>query len=242
MSGQEKLYGSGFVAERHFGYRLEMGKAIATKIKEMRISLGLNQTELAERLGVTQASVSRWEKGSMPDAPRIAQLAELRGESVKQFIDGSIESNKTTALGRYWVRGSVMAGVWAVAYEWPQDDWVSYAGGSHVNVPEDMRYGLRAEGISMNMVYPSGTILDCVKLEAMPDLRSGQRVIVERIALDGTIEATVKEYQKDELGRAWLMPKSYDPQFQTPISASEPGEGVAEIRIVAIVVGSYRPE
>lgn len=243
MSGQDELYGGGFGELRHRGYRRCMGKAIAVKIKELRIALGLNQSGLAERLGVTQASVSRWEKGSLPDADKLAQLAEMAGESVKSFISGSLnlDANRNL-LNRLWVRGAVAAGVWAVAYEWPQDEWTPYAGGSHVNVAEGMRYGLRAEGVSMNMVYPSGTILDCVKLEVMPDIKSGQRVIVERVANDGSIEATVKEYHKDELGREWLLPKSYDPHFQSPISANDPGEGIAEIRIIAVVVGSYRPE
>ena len=76
----------------------------------------------------------------------------------------------------------------------------------------------------------------------MPELRSGQRVIVERHRTDGTIEATVKEYMLSDDGRQWLVPRSNQPEFQMPIPANDPGEGVAEVRVVAVVVGSYRPE
>jgi transcriptional regulator with XRE-family HTH domain len=215
---------------------------LSDKIRNLRRSLGLNQTEMAERLGVTQASVSRWEKGSVPDGPRLSQLAELAGESVRDFIS-SPDSGTEPLLSRYWVRGQVAAGVWAMAYEWPQDDWQPYSGGSHIEVPEGMRFGLVTKGESMDQVYPEGTVLDCVRLEVFNgEISNGQRVIVERVRHDGEIEATVKEYMKADDGREWLVPRSNNPAFQMPIAMDDPGPDIAEIRIAAIVVGSYRPE
>jgi transcriptional regulator with XRE-family HTH domain len=221
-----------------------MARAVGDKIKQLRLSLGLNQAEFAKRMGVTQATVSRWERGAMPEPEKLAQLAELTGETIPTLIGGSVQKPATSGtLKRFWVRGTVQAGVWAVAYEWPQDDWIPYAGGTHIEAPEETRFGLKAEGASMNLVYPPGTILDCVKIEAWEkELENGRRVIVERHKEDGTVEATVKEYYRDDTGREWLIPRSTDPAFQAPISASDPGEGIAEIRIVAIVVGSYQAE
>ena len=129
-----------------------------------------------------------------------------------------------------------------MAYEWPQTDWVAYSGVASINVPEGARFGLRVDGESMNQIYPDGTILDCVKLEHLTgEIKSGQRVIVERRRHD-EIEATVKEYLKDDTGKEWLIPRSNRPEFQMPIAANDPGEGIDDVQIVALVVGSYRPE
>lgn len=240
---QRPLCVSVLAARQQSGYRKAMGVAIAGKIRRLRLERGWNQTDLAERLGVTQATVSRWEKGSVPEARHLSQLAELAGESVKTFIDsGEVEASPAPLLGRFFVRGEVAAGVWATAYEWPQQDWYPYSGVAAVDAPAQARYGLRVAGESMNQVYPPGTILDCISIDHAGELRSGQRVIIERWKIDGEVEATVKEYVLGQDGRVWLVPRSDNPAFQAPICASEPGDGIAEVRIVARVVGSYRPE
>lgn len=47
-------------------------------IREARRKLGLNQTELAEQMGVTQSAVSHWENGeTMPTPRQIPRLAEV---------------------------------------------------------------------------------------------------------------------------------------------------------------------
>lgn len=55
-----------------------MNKTMAQMIIELRQALGgINQEELAERLDVTQPTVSRWERGVQPDGDSIAKLAKL---------------------------------------------------------------------------------------------------------------------------------------------------------------------
>lgn len=47
-------------------------------IARRRIAAGLTQTQLAERLGVTQLTVSRWEnEGRIPRRPMLYKLAEM---------------------------------------------------------------------------------------------------------------------------------------------------------------------
>ena len=47
-------------------------------IKERREALGLSQEQLAERLGVTQTSEHKWERGkAMPSTAKLPKLAEL---------------------------------------------------------------------------------------------------------------------------------------------------------------------
>ena len=215
---------------------------VAQKIRALRLARQMNQTEFGELLGVTQASVSRWEKGSMPDPPLVARLAEMAGEEVLHFLGGNSDVSFMPAQNQYLVRGAVAAGVWVEAFEWPEDQWEPYTGGDHVKADAGRRFGLRVDGDSMNMVYPSGTILDCLSVLDGNQPQSGQRVVVVRKRADETLEATVKEYLVDADGKEWLVPRSTNPSFQTPFSMDDPGDGVVEVTIIAVVVGSYRPE
>lgn len=224
-------------------YRAEMANEVSRKIAVLRRSLGKSQAEFAEMFNVTQGSVSRWENGAMPDPAAIARLAEMVGEDVRTFLGGAPSDASFVNLGqRLMVRGSVAAGVWRDAYEWPEDEWFPYTGGTHVSVDANRRFGLRVEGDSMNIIYPHGTVLDCVSIFDAETPQSGQRVVVVRKREDDSLEATVKEYVVDADGRQWLVPRSTNPAFQAPIAVDEPQPGIVETRIIALVVGSYRPE
>lgn len=49
---------------------------LGDRIKELRLSLGLNQAEFAKRLYVTPGAVSQWEKGATrPDTDRLIKIA-----------------------------------------------------------------------------------------------------------------------------------------------------------------------
>lgn len=220
-----------------------MALSVAIKVKRMRIALGKTQAEFGELLDppVSQGTVARWERGSMPEPQRLAQLAELAGETIERFIDSGGGST-IIPLGRaLQVKGSVAAGVWREAWEWPEEEWFPYIGGLHVDVPADRRFGLKVEGDSMNMVYPHGTILDCVSIHDIGPPKSGRNVVVIRRRVDGSLEATVKEYVEAD-GRKWLVPRSTNPAFQQPVPVDDGGPDVVETTILALVVGSYRPE
>ena len=48
------------------------------EIKKIRESRGMRQYELADRMGVSQASVSAWESGAaMPSAANLIKLADI---------------------------------------------------------------------------------------------------------------------------------------------------------------------
>lgn len=218
-----------------------MSKDLGTKIRLLRRSLGKNQAEFGEMFSVTQGSVSRWENGAMPEPSALTTLAEMSNEDVRSFIAAG-NANVSSAGPRLMVKGVVAAGVWREAFEWPADDWFTYTGGTHVTVDPKRRFGLRVEGDSMNMVYPHGTILDCVSAFDVETPQSGQRVVVIRKRLDDELESTVKEFHVDEGGKPWLLPRSTNPSHQRPIALNETDADVEETRIIALVVGSYRPE
>lgn len=60
---------------------------LAEKILHLRTQQGLSQLELAERLGVSRQSVSKWETGqSVPDLDKLIKLADLFGISVDELV------------------------------------------------------------------------------------------------------------------------------------------------------------
>ena len=61
-----------------------MGMMIAEKRKE----LGMTQLELAEKMGVTDKAVSKWERDlSFPDVNTLPKLAEIFGMSVDELLN-----------------------------------------------------------------------------------------------------------------------------------------------------------
>lgn len=66
---------------------------LADKIVELRKREGLSQEELAQRVGVSRQSVSKWESAqSTPDMNRILALSELFGVSTDYLLRDDIES------------------------------------------------------------------------------------------------------------------------------------------------------
>lgn len=61
-----------------------MGELIAA----LRREHGMTQKELADRLGITDKAVSKWERNvSYPDTATLPKLSELLGVSVEELLD-----------------------------------------------------------------------------------------------------------------------------------------------------------
>lgn len=221
-----------------------MSTLIASKIIRLRHAKQLTQKEFAKLFGVNQGSISRWEKGSMPEPENLCILASLAGVSIQEFIGIPLESGVIPMGEMVEVRGSVAAGLWHESWEWPEEDRFGFSGSLEATlVKAPHRFGLRVDGESMNLRYPPGTLLDCVSVFALEnEPTNGQRVIVERRSHDGTVEATVKKLVIGEDGQTWLIAESSRPEYQAPIKAFGTDSLVAETRIIAVVVGSYRLE
>ena len=68
---------------------------IGTFLKELRKDKELTQEQLAEELGVSGRTVSRWETGSnMPDIGMLVELADLYGVSIPEIISGERKSEE----------------------------------------------------------------------------------------------------------------------------------------------------
>ena len=58
-------------------------------IREARKEKGLTQKDVAQRFGITDRAVSKWERGiCAPDIGILEELAELLGLSVAELIAG----------------------------------------------------------------------------------------------------------------------------------------------------------
>lgn len=68
-------------------------------IREYRKNANLTQEQLAEALGVTGASVSKWENGqSTPDLGMLTELADLFGISVDALLGHRVREDRLTEL------------------------------------------------------------------------------------------------------------------------------------------------
>ena len=71
-----------------------MKKTLGTMIAELRKQHGMTQLELAEKMGVTDKAVSKWERDlSCPDISSIPNLAEILGVSVEDLMQVKKEAD-----------------------------------------------------------------------------------------------------------------------------------------------------
>jgi transcriptional regulator with XRE-family HTH domain len=63
---------------------------VGAKIRVLRVSRGLSQTDLADEIGVTFQQVQKYEKGAnRVGASRLSQIAEVLGISIGELFDQS---------------------------------------------------------------------------------------------------------------------------------------------------------
>lgn len=208
------------------------------RLAQLRKQKGWSQGDLAERVGVEQPTVQRWESGARePKFEQLFKMAELFGVEPGSLLDADMAS----PVGpRLFVKGEVAAGVWRSAAEAPPDEWHTFTGRPDVTADIEHRFGLRVIGDSMNEIYPHGSIIECVTLFGRAEAVPGKRVVVLRTNEHGDVEATVKELVEQD-GELWCVPRSHNPAHQ-PFKLNDPGPGIEEVRIVAVVVASIRPE
>ena len=69
--------------------QIKTGRFIAEKRKEQN----LTQVQLAEKLGITNRAVSKWETGkSLPDASIMLELCDVLNITVNDLLNGEVVS------------------------------------------------------------------------------------------------------------------------------------------------------
>ena len=70
-----------------------MKKTLGNMIAELRKQQGMTQLELAEKMGVTDKAVSKWERDlSCPDINSLPNLAQILGVSVEELMQTKKEA------------------------------------------------------------------------------------------------------------------------------------------------------
>ena len=72
-----------------------MSVSIGDNIRVLRIKAGMTQSRLAERLGVTDQAVSKWETGAAsPDLSLIVPLTRLFGVTADALLASTVRQRK----------------------------------------------------------------------------------------------------------------------------------------------------
>lgn len=102
---------------------------IGAKIKSRRIASGLTQATLAQKLGVSTASVGHWETGRLvPDSDRIATLAKIIGRISPGRKSGpdDVQAYESTPIVGKWLSQALNRKEWTVV-ELAENSGVSQA-------------------------------------------------------------------------------------------------------------------
>lgn len=218
---------------------------ISQKIRVLRKRKGLKQEELAEIVGVTQATVSRWELGQQfPEYPHLIALSRWAEEDFVEFSFGEEHQFKNYNTN-VPVIGAVQAGHWVESIEWAPSDRFDLSIPDDPRYPELRRTGFVVRGASMNKVFAPGSIVICVNLIQIDrNPVSGEYVLVRRRDPNGLYEATIKEYEVDAANVPSLWPRSTDPEFSSALRITPPAEADEndDIQVTGVVVSSVRLE
>jgi len=203
-----------------------------------------NASEAARAFGWTESAYRHHENGTRGFGLDVAKKYG-RAFRVKpgwllcmEGIDGGVPTD-FVASEKLIVGGIVAAGVWRE----PIEGEVLLEIDSPPIVRNARRLGYRLEGKSMDLVYESGSILDCISIFTNGvEPTHGDHVIVEREKPDGLRELTCKEFQVRD-GEYFLVPRSSSAEFkEMPIGKPDRDafEG-DEIRVIAFVIGVISP-
>lgn len=215
---------------------------VLSRIEQRLESLGLSASAASQRAGLSKDAIRNFQrsvragKTAGMSTLTLDKLAPVLKTTTSWLLDGvgdEVVEPERPVFRRVIVAAHVQAGHWAESWEWPEDDQYS------VMVPNDEAYAhtklfaAETRGPSMNRRYPEGTVLvfadvSDTREQPMP----GKRYIVERCRPGGECEHTVKTLFVDAEGKAWLLPESDDPRFQSPISVED---GVSDGDTVSII-------
>jgi transcriptional regulator with XRE-family HTH domain len=180
-------------------YALYMSR-LAEKIRAIRIATGLTQVEFADRLGTTQSTVTRWEKGSIPQGDMLQAIATLANTTVERLM--GTDDLAAVPGGTIPVVGFVGAGSVVLPY----DDFSKGDGLDHVERPPFVKgqvVAVEVRGDSLLPVAEDGWRLVYAGEQTLDEGEILNRLCVVKLA-DG--RALVKRMMRgSEPGRYHLL-------------------------------------
>ena len=193
---------------------------IGQNIRYLRKRAGISQKQIAEKLGVTQGSVSQWEnEATEPDTRTIGQLAKVFSVPVDFFFS----EEPRRELDSIRIMRNAVPIVGEIACGTPVTAEQNIEG--YADVPDGVHadFALRCKGDSMEPTFMHG---DLVLIRQTPDFQPGQ---IAAVGIEG--EALLKHvYQQGENVICVSENPAYAPQ-SFPAS---------EVTIYGIAVGYTR--
>lgn len=194
---------------------------IADTLKKLRKKNFLNQTQFANRIGVTQGTVSQWENGlTRPNSEQLRSISIAFNVSVDELLQqdntfGVIPLIRHTLP----ILGSIACGQ-RITPDTNPEGFADVPDGIHAD------FALRCKGESMEPTFREG---DLVLIRQQPEVDPGQIAAVD---ING--ETTLKHVYPQEKG---LLLVADNPQYQPIFVPIETGD---EVIIHGLAVGYTR--
>ncbi len=156
------------------------------KIKQMRKRLGISAQILAERIGVSKATLYRYESGDIEKIPMhvLEKIAAVLDCNILSFTEKEVEESPSDIIFLPIV-GRVSAGVGSLAEQYIE----GYESTARSSITEGTEYiYLRVTGDSMYPIFIEG---DLVLVQCQPSVDSGNYAVVVIDDCDGVIKKIV---------------------------------------------------
>lgn len=186
------------------------------KIKQARNNFGMSQKELAERLGLKNSTISKWEHcETMPSIQQVTRMAEIFDKPVNYFFSDSwieIEPVEDSDMAYIPVLGNIACGDPIMTTE----NIEYYEPVPKSLLPSGQLVYLIAEGNSMSPTIEDGDLV-MVRIQAEVEDNS-----ISAVLLENGETATLKRI-KHQGEIIMLIPdnKKYDPIILTPDSKAK---------------------
>lgn len=191
------------------------------RLKELRKSRGLTQTEVAKQIGISQNNYSYWENGKVKiDNNSLKRLADLFNVTVDYILDRNTGNlnNKGKWINVY---GKIAAGIPIEAIEEIIDqEEISADTATHGEY-----IALKVQGSSMEPRIVNG---DVVIIRLQETIENGE---IAAVFVNGN-DVTLKQVKKEDDG-LWLLP--LNPAFQ-PLFYSKKECAELPVRILGKMV------
>lgn len=197
-------------------------------VARLRLAMGMAQKDLAEKVGVSRATVAAWEvRDTIPNMNTMDKLQEIFGVTAGQLFTPYVEASDSNDCSSKEIRvfGRIAAGM---PIEMEEGDF-GFPCPTHLIEKHPKAFYLQVEGESMSRVLPDGCYV-LVDPEQRDPVVNGR---VYAVCVNG-YDATVKRVRKLANGIE-LIPDSLDPTYHSMVYDSTV-EGTETVTIIGRVV------
>lgn len=164
-------------------------------LAELRRERELTQEQLAERLGTSNKTISRWETGNyMPPVEMLMELSEFYGVSINELLSGRrLDESETRSAAEENLKSVLEDSAFSLedkkryyAKKWAKEHWYAFA------LPA--LFALTLIAFSAAFSFPVGVFLGCIlAIPARIIPYNRMMSYVERKAFDGKNNADDKK-------------------------------------------------